>query len=56
MIIIFNKIEWNFRITSGGTEESGFKQKTNVYLDNRFQNISDNSDNFFSAGVNWDAT
>ncbi|KAA3614902.1 MAG: hypothetical protein D8M58_10630 [Calditrichaeota bacterium] len=52
---LLNKQEWNYRITSGGTEEDGFKQKTNVYLDNRYQNISDESNNYFRGGVNWDA-
>ncbi len=53
---LLSKKEWNFRITSGGSEEAGFKQKTNLYLDNRYQNISDRSSNFFRTGVTWDAT
>ncbi len=49
------KEEWSFRI-SGGTENvAQFNQSTNVYLDNRFQNISENSNNFFRAGFNWNA-
>jgi len=52
---LLNKQEWSFRITSGGSDVEGFKQKANIYLDNRFQNISDKSNNYFRAGLNWDA-
>lgn len=50
------KEEWSYRITGGAENVSQFKQTTNLYLDNRFQSISENSDNFFKAGLIWNAS
>lgn len=52
---LIGKKEWSFRVTTGSIDVSGFQQRTNVFMDNRYQDIARKSDNFFRAGLNWDA-
>jgi len=52
---LLGKLEWTFRITTGSEDAAGFRQRTNVFLDNRFQNISENDNNYFRVGAVWDA-
>jgi len=52
---LIGKKEWTFRVTTGSLDVSGFQQRTNVFLDNRYQDIAKQSNNYFRAGVNWDA-
>jgi len=48
--------EWSFRVSSSASAaEAGFRQRTTLFADNRYQNISERSDNFFRGGFDWDA-
>jgi len=51
---LLGKKEWSFRVSSSGNSGAAFTSRTNFYLDNRFQNISKQQDNFLRAGLNFD--
>lgn len=53
---MIGKKEWTFRVTTGSTDTDGFKQSTELYMDNRYQDIAKTSNNYFRAGLRWNAS
>ena len=47
------KKDWSFRIRSGPSQSSGFKSRTNIFLDNRYQNVANADRNIFRGGLNF---
>jgi len=47
------KVEWSFRVSGVSENYTGFRSATNVFLDNRSQNISERSRNLFRGGFNF---
>jgi len=46
---------FSFRVSSKPSEKKGFSSNAHIFLDNRSQNIADNSDNFFRGGLRYTA-
>lgn len=47
------KKQWSFRLSGQPSKGKGFNSQTSVFLDNRYQNISEKSDNYFRSGVDF---
>ncbi len=47
---------WSFKINETITGQTGFTSQTNIFIDNRYQNISESSDNFFRGGFDFNGS
>ncbi len=47
------KKAFNFRISGQPTSQKGFNYQSNVYFDNRYQNINEVGDNYYRGGFNF---
>ncbi len=53
---LLGKKEWSFRVSSSVATEAAFTSRTNIYFDNRFQDIAQVQDNYIRAGLNFDGS
>lgn len=53
---LLGKKEWSFRVSSSIATEAAFSSRTNIYFDNRFQDIARVQDNYIRAGVNFEGS
>lgn len=53
---LLGKTEWSFRVSGVSDNYTGFRSATNIFLDNRYQDVSENSRNLFRGGFNFQGT